>query len=54
MSPADQEAGSRARQGSGSVLGDEIDAFDVPPECEFIFTDGFESGDTSAWGSTVP
>jgi len=24
------------------------------PQVEYLFTDGFETGDTSAWSSTVP
>ena len=32
-----------------------INGFEVPAECDVaIFEDGFESGDTSAWSSTVP
>ncbi len=42
----------------GTGVGDETEAFDlppgVPPVCAAIFSDGFESGDTSAWSSTIP
>ena len=39
---------------SGSInVGDEVEAFDVPLGCEAeLFTDGFESGNTSLWSST--
>ncbi len=38
---------------SGSFnVGDEIEDFTVPANCdEVIFSDGFESGDTTAWSS---
>jgi len=42
----------------GTGVGDETEAFDLPPGvpsvCTAIFVDGFESGDTSAWDTTVP
>jgi hypothetical protein len=42
----------------GTGVGDETEAFDLPPGipsvCTTIFEDGFESGDTSAWSNTVP
>ncbi len=42
----------------GTGVGDEVEAFDlppgVPPVCTAIFADGFESGDTSAWSNSVP
>ncbi|MDH3402535.1 MAG: M36 family metallopeptidase [Acidobacteriota bacterium] len=42
----------------GTGVGDETEAFDLPPGvpsvCTAIFSDGFESGDTSAWSNTVP
>jgi len=42
----------------GTGVGDETEAFDLPPGipavCNTIFEDGFESGDTSAWSNTVP
>ncbi len=38
--------------------GDETEAFDIPEECSprthYMFADGFESGDTSAWTNTLP
>jgi hypothetical protein len=45
--------GFGANQGSSLVVGDETEAFDLPLECASIFTDGFESGDTTAWSSTT-
>ncbi|MDH3523881.1 MAG: M36 family metallopeptidase, partial [Acidobacteriota bacterium] len=42
----------------GTGVGDETEAFDLPPGvpsvCTAIFSDGFESGDTSAWSATIP
>ncbi len=39
----------------GTGVGDETEAFDLPSTCGTeIFTDGFESGDTSAWSNTIP
>ncbi len=43
----------------GTGVGDEIEAFDLPagvtcPLPGQIFADGFESGDTTAWSTTVP
>ncbi len=42
----------------GTGVGDETEAFDlpagIPAVCGTIFTDGFESGDTTVWSSTVP
>ncbi len=56
---AKRGVGFSASQGSSGVVGDEIEAFDFPPgldpDCvNQIFTDGFESGDTSAWSGSVP
>lgn len=47
--------GLSASSGNVNVLGDETEAFDVPPECNLdsIFSDGFELGNTSAWDATV-
>ncbi len=43
----------------GTGVGDEVEAFDFPPGIDpacaaALFTDGFESGDTSAWDEVVP
>ena len=46
--------GASAHQGSSQVVGDEVEAFDLPAECALIFSDGFESGDTAAWSKAVP
>ena len=47
--------GLSASSGNVNVIGDEVEAFDIPPECarSALFFDGFESGDTSAWSRTV-
>jgi hypothetical protein len=45
--------GFSASQGSSNSVGDETEAFDMHPACPAIFADGFESGDTSAWSTTV-
>jgi hypothetical protein len=42
----------------GTGVGDEVEAFDLPPDIDpdcldEIFSDGFESGNTSAWSTTV-
>jgi len=45
--------GVSAVSGAAQV-GDETEAFDVPAGCSLdIFADGFESGDTTSWSSTV-
>ncbi len=40
------------------VVGNETEAFDLPPDCPAgfgaLFADGFESGNTSVWSSTTP
>ncbi len=41
--------GASADQGSAHSVADGTEAFDLPPACELIFADGFESGDTTAW-----
>lgn len=42
--------GLGADQGSSASLADNVEAFDLPTECEtLVFSDGFESGDTTAW-----
>ncbi len=41
--------GFSADQGSAHSVGDGTEAFDLPPACQPVFADGFESGDTSAW-----
>lgn len=47
--------GASADQGSSFSNADNVAAFDLPEECIApLFADGFEAGDTSAWGSTVP
>lgn len=48
--------GVGASSGSVNVLGDEIESFTPPVDCNAnaIFLDGFESGDTSAWSLTFP
>ena len=39
----------------GIGRGEETEDFTVPAQCDFtIFSDGFESGNTSAWSNTVP
>jgi hypothetical protein len=42
----------------GIGVGDEVEAFDLPPGvpvvCDGLFADGFESGDFSAWDVVVP
>ena len=42
----------------GTGVGDETEAFDLPPGvpdvCAGLFTNGFESGDTTAWNVEVP
>jgi hypothetical protein len=44
--------------GDGSDVGDETEDFAVPAGCcsesYCLHIDGFESGDTTAWSSTVP
>ena len=54
---AKRGAGVSAVAGSINV-GDETEAFDIPGGCPAvapsIFTDGFESGDTLRWDSSVP
>jgi hypothetical protein len=39
--------------GGTSFVGDEIEDFTLPAQCNVIFMDGFESGDTTAWSLTV-
>ena len=34
-------------------VGDEVEAFDLPEGCDNLFSNGFESGDTSAWSSST-
>ena len=47
--------GARADQGSANSTSDQTEAFDVPAACvDVVFTDGFESGNLSAWSSTSP
>ncbi len=41
--------GFSADQGSSNSVADGTEAFDLPPACQPLFADGFESGDTSAW-----
>ena len=42
----------------GTGVGDETEAFDLPPGvpdvCAGLFTNGFESGDTAGWSIVVP
>ena len=57
---AKRGVGVGANGGSPSAVGDEVESFLLPDgagglsDCLPIFTDGFESGDTSAWSSSVP
>lgn len=46
--------GLSASQGSSASTSDGIEAFDYPAGCDALFSDGFESGDTSAWSGVVP
>ena len=46
--------GASADQGSADSTADGTEAFDLPLECQPIFTDSFESGNTTAWSSAVP
>ena len=46
--------GVTADDGGGTTVGNEVDNFDVPAACSTtIFTDGFESGDTTSWSVVV-
>lgn len=46
--------GVSATSGTVTNVGDETEAFDVPEGCgASIFTDGFESGDTTSWSNSA-
>jgi hypothetical protein len=58
---AKRGVGANASGGSAFVVGDETEDFDLPdgsnpgqPDCLSFFSDGFESGDTTAWSASVP
>lgn len=43
---------------NGNGVGGETEAFDIPAQCSadvpYLFLDGFESGDATAWTSSIP
>ena len=48
--------GIDASQGSPNSTTDQVEGFAVPAACDaaLLFSDGFESEDTSEWSATVP